>query len=311
VPQRLNVRSLSPQQKSDFVNTVLVLKSEGIYDEYVKLHSEAMMKPAGSNGRNFAHYGPIFLPWHREYLRRFEADIQKYGKNPSLTIPYWDWTEDALLPNPEQSPIWAEDFIGGNGDPQKGYNVQTGPFSANKWKVVNPDGSQGVLIRAFGIYRNIKTLPKIDDVSTVMKQTPYDVPKWDRDSTPGFRNYLEGWIGNPDGAGLHNRVHVWVNGTMSNGNSPADPVFFLHHANIDRIWASWQENHFTDLSKSYLPLDPIIDNGKTIRGHSINEYMFPWIENNPIKEGLRGGSVILKNVLDHRTLGYTYENYVH
>jgi tyrosinase len=311
VPQRLNVRSLSPQQKSDFVNTVLVLKSEGVYDEYVKLHSQAMMKPAGSNGRNFAHYGPIFLPWHREFLRRFEADIQKYGKNQSLTIPYWDWTEDALLPNPEQSPIWSEDFMGGNGDPQRGYNVQTGSFSANKWKIVKPDGSQGVLIRAFGLYRNIKTLPKIDDISTVMKQTPYDVPKWDIGSTPGFRNYLEGWIGNPGGAGLHNRVHLWVNGTMSNGNSPADPVFFLHHANIDRIWASWQEKHFSDVSKSYLPLDPIIDNGQTIKGHSINEYMFPWIENNPIKEGLRGGSVILESVLNHRTLGYTYENYVH
>jgi tyrosinase len=25
--------------------------------------------------------------------------------------------------------------------------------------------------------------------------------------------------------------------------SPADPVFFLHHANVDRIWSIWQSEH--------------------------------------------------------------------
>ena len=39
----------------------------------------------------------------------------------------------------------------------------------------------------------------------------------------------------------HNRVHMWVNGTMSSiPTAPADPLFWMHHAMIDRIWASWQ-----------------------------------------------------------------------
>ena len=307
---RLNARSLSGQQKKDFILAIMALKSEGIYDQYVKLHTEAMMRPAGSNGRNFAHYGPIFLPWHREFLRRFEFDLQKYGRNANVTIPYWDWTEDASMSNPEESPVWAEDFMGGNGDSEEGYVVQIGSFAAGRWKVVNEDGSDGVLIRSFGLIPQGRTLPIDDDVKAVMNQIPYDSPNWDPLSAPSFRNYLEGWIPNRQAVGLHNRVHVWVGGTMSNGNSPADPIFFLHHANIDRIWASWQEKHFRDQNESYLPLVPIEDNGSIIRGHSVNEYMFPWIENNPNSDGIRSGSVPINKVLNHRELDYNYEKYI-
>ncbi len=30
---------------------------------------------------------------------------------------------------------------------------------------------------------------------------------------------------------------------MATAASPTDPLFFLHHANIDRIWAEWQKAH--------------------------------------------------------------------
>jgi tyrosinase len=44
--------------------------------------------------------------------------------------------------------------------------------------------------------------------------------------------------------GPHGRVHNWCNGTMSSiTNSPVDPLFWLHHAMIDRIWAIWQAAH--------------------------------------------------------------------
>ena len=40
--------------------------------------------------------------------------------------------------------------------------------------------------------------------------------------------------------GIHGGVHIWVGGTMSDaGVSPADPVFWLHHANLDRLWWVW------------------------------------------------------------------------
>lgn len=30
---------------------------------------------------------------------------------------------------------------------------------------------------------------------------------------------------------------------MLPGTSPNDPVFFLHHCNVDRLWWQWQQNH--------------------------------------------------------------------
>ena len=41
--------------------------------------------------------------------------------------------------------------------------------------------------------------------------------------------------------GYHNVVHGWVGGTMNDITvSPADPIFWMHHAEIDRIWSAWQ-----------------------------------------------------------------------
>lgn len=44
--------------------------------------------------------------------------------------------------------------------------------------------------------------------------------------------------------GVHGAVHVWVGGTMSwIPTAPSDPIFWMHHANIDRLWAKWQASH--------------------------------------------------------------------
>jgi tyrosinase len=64
-------------------------------------------------------------------------------------------------------------------------------------------------------------------------------------------------------ATMHNVVHGWVGGSLSSGavrprirgtmllpTSPNDPVFFLHHANVDRLWAAWQAAH---TGKTYEP----------------------------------------------------------
>ncbi len=41
--------------------------------------------------------------------------------------------------------------------------------------------------------------------------------------------------------GVHNSGHVWVGGSMGGIlTAPTDPVFWMHHAEIDRIWAEWQ-----------------------------------------------------------------------
>jgi tyrosinase len=50
-----------------------------------------------------------------------------------------------------------------------------------------------------------------------------------------FQRTLEGAV--------HGSVHNAVGGTMAGPSSPGDPLFFLHHANIDRLWAEWQTTH--------------------------------------------------------------------
>ena len=42
---------------------------------------------------------------------------------------------------------------------------------------------------------------------------------------------------------IHDSVHVWVGGSMSAiPTAPADPLFWMHHANIDRLWHLWQNS---------------------------------------------------------------------
>ena len=84
----------------------------------------------------------------------------------------------------------------------------------------------------------------------------YDAKPWNRDTDPrySFRCALEGW-GRPDGArhhGAHNQVHLWIGGhgrsrghqlgTTTGAASPNDPVFWLIHANVDRLWTAWQSH---------------------------------------------------------------------
>jgi len=51
-------------------------------------------------------------------------------------------------------------------------------------------------------------------------------------------NFVDFWTGLE---GIHNGVHVWVGGSMGSiPTAPADPIFWMHHANIDRLWWQWQ-----------------------------------------------------------------------
>ena len=41
---------------------------------------------------------------------------------------------------------------------------------------------------------------------------------------------------------IHGPVHNAVGGDMATAHSPTDPLFFLHHGNIDRLWAKWEKS---------------------------------------------------------------------
>jgi hypothetical protein len=293
---RKNVKDLTPQEKQDFVNAVKALKANGKYNQYVKQHIDAMLKATPpsvpSSVRNAAHRGPAFLPWHREFLRRFEQDL--LSEVPGVALHYWDWASDAALGDPATAPVWGNDLMGGDGDASDNDYVKTGPFAydpsdPNSWTIADEDGNDtgDGLQREFGV--NVATLPTQAHVNAIQALTPYDASPWNT-SSGGYRNANEGWA-TVDGnfpPNTHNRVHVWVGGSMLPGTSPNDPVFFLHHCFVDKLWADWQAQH---PGEAYVP-DPT--ESADLDGHRLNDAMYPW-------------STTPADVLNHRDLGYMYD----
>jgi tyrosinase len=240
------------------------------------------MAGIGSMG-HMIHGNPTFLPWHRELLRRLELDLQRH--DPTVTIPYWDWSvEDSA-----HAALWQPDFLGGDGRASD-RRVMDGPFAydAGHWTLKYNEHPEPDLKRAFGI--DATALPSGADVAACLREAPYDAAPWDTTSRPSLRNRLEGWIDPPprQPVGMHDLVHVWVGGTMSYMSSPNDPVFFMHHANVDRIWAKWQLAH-QDLDYAPASGGPA--------GENRPDALEPW-----------GAPTTIASVLDHHALGYRYDD---
>jgi len=291
---RKNVKTLKDSEKKDLVDAITSLKRDGTYDQFVLTHNNAAMTPAPWGGdmedaqRSMAHSGPVFLPWHREFILRFEKALQSVV--PEIALPYWKWEDDAGLPNDHPGAVWSDDLVGGDGDPFDNCNVSSGPFSkSNNWNIVCGSGDKdGFLQRCFGkLQPGFQQLPDANDVSYAMGIGTYDQAPWSEASMGSFRNTLEGWIGiNKGPPELHNRVHCWVGGSMFPMTSPNDPVFFLHHSNVDRIWAEWQDKY---RNLPYMP------RSGGPNGHNLNDPMYPWNDHTP------------GDVLDCRKLGYSYD----
>ncbi|AXI79421.1 tyrosinase family protein [Peterkaempfera bronchialis] len=266
---RRNQAMLLPAEKQQFIQAVLELKRRGLYDQYTSVHAQAP--------ENY-HQMPRFLPWHRIFIARLEAGLRQVA-GAAITLPYWDWTVDR---DPSAS-IWSDIFMGGNGRTGDGM-VTSGPFAgADRWRCIDPDPSvPPYLRRQFGLNPNARALPTAADVDECLRHTPYDSPPWNGDSDPSFRNSLEGQIA----PFIHNIVHRWVGGSMDRPSAPNDPLFFLHHCNIDRIWAQWQQQHST---QGYRP------NGDGPPGQNPGDLMPPF-------DNVRVGAG-----LDHRQLGYVYD----
>jgi tyrosinase len=268
------------------------------YDLFVVWHHYAMdtFTPPTQGDRNAAHRGPVFLPWHRFMLELLEAQLQRILNDPDVGLPYWDWAADGAAPASRQpgSALWAEECMGGQGTP-----VRSGPFAfdpadPDSWRVRLAADVQGQLRQVNrGLRRAFATsapsLPTPADQATTLAFTGYDAAPWSTQSD-GFRNRVEGWRADPGPPGMHNRVHVWVGGDMLPSSSPNDPVFYLNHCNVDRIWAGWQQS---DPQPPYLPDQTA---GDDLRGHRIDDQMY----------SLLADPVTPRQVLHHSDL-YTYD----
>ena len=264
------------------------------WDDFVAVHAEAFHDPMQPGDITYpAHGGPSFLAWHRAFLLRMEEELREI--KPNVTIPYWDWTNCA------GDPDCFPDFLGGTG-------VAPAPFISVTWPVRYRDSEVPLAIpealsRAL---QPVANLPKTSDVNAVLNVLNFDSPGWNISSTNSFRNRLEGW----SPYGLHNKVHNWVGGSMISSTSPNDPIFFLHHANIDRIWCQWQETN--PLAYHHLPdgaFNPANDPsfvpaifGMAPEGHNVFDPMEPF-------GGMQPGNRPF-DMLNVAALGYEYDDTV-
>ncbi len=169
------------------------------------------------------HGNWYFLPWHRAYLVMIEQIIRDVTRDPSFALPYWDWTTDRSLPEHFTSPTY-------NGRPNALFEQR----------------------------RFMDTREEIPDefVGQTLFQQIYDESNFELFGTTRARgqNSTDArWIQARGNSGplerqAHDSVHGIVgssrdgqDGLMASSLSALDPIFWLHHCNIDRIWAVWNQ----------------------------------------------------------------------
>jgi tyrosinase len=169
-----------------------------------------------------------FLPWHRGYLYFFERIVRKLSGDDTFRLPYWAW--DRPGQNVLPAPFRAAKYMGTD-NPLFDATRKV----ANEGKPLRPRGSAGsfhddwiaargtsrfttsLAARSFGGIRRPKTALPAKPESTrshgVMESRAHDL------------------------------IHDAVGGDDGNMGDPRtaarDPIFWLHHANVDRLWNRW------------------------------------------------------------------------
>ncbi|KAL3078003.1 hypothetical protein niasHS_012945 [Heterodera schachtii] len=243
---RMEYRMLSDEQRDRFHSALLKLKhlynGSSEYDRLAFLHSGIDKMPS-------AHGGPTFPLWHREYLKRLEFGLRSI--DPSVALPYWDSSLDQGLPNPADSIIWTDKFMGSKND--SGYVIDG--FLAN-WITPDDKPVQRRLAPRNGDQGSLLTVHQVDTM----------INKAELDQIFAFTT-----DGNEDGTCQlfkesndlevleinHNNVHIWMGGHMEHvGTAPYDPIFFLHHTFIDYIWEQWRlrtQHSFSERETDFPP----------------------------------------------------------
>jgi len=206
------------------------------------------------------HGSPDFWAWHRMYLLFFERLCRKLTGESGFALPYWDYRSNPVLPEEFRAPV----------------GKTANPLWHERWSGYNKDV-------------NPEPLP--------VSQLRYDFLR-NRDFF-GAQRQSEG--------SPHGTVHVllgagpdWETATELDmtfvGRSARDPIFWLHHCEIDRLWQGWVSH-----------------------GHA-NPTMAGWLENQSTRPGgyafmdeLTGQLVAVRNrdILDSALVlgrsGYTYD----
>eukprot|EP01064_Diplonema_japonicum_P022801 TRINITY_DN32_c0_g1_i4.p1 TRINITY_DN32_c0_g1~~TRINITY_DN32_c0_g1_i4.p1 ORF type:complete len:572 (+),score=169.57 TRINITY_DN32_c0_g1_i4:89-1717(+) len=203
---------LSCTEREHFIEAVRTLHSENTtdYHDLSQLHR--------NNGR-YAHGTSAFLPWHRWFLVGYENALRSLPGFECMTVPYWDWERDDAEER-LSTPFRAKTF--GTPTGISGWRDCVTEGVAAGWTASDRE----CLGRSWGGSSGFAGAMEMSAIIT---------------SNAEFRDFRPALEGNP-----HAAPHIFIGGEMGSYLSPDDPLFFVHHANVDRIWALWQDYHGYD-----------------------------------------------------------------
>lgn len=160
-----------------------------------------------------AHYSGLedyFLPWHRMYVYFLERIVRTVSGVKTFTLPYWNYSvtgaNHGVIPPQFRLP----------NDPVFKYL-----YVQKRNTTPNVNGGQAIDAFDPGAL-----------ALTALNQCAYS----NAGAVTGFCQTLD--------FGLHGNVHVDTGATQNMGAVPwaaGDPIFWMHHSNIDRLWASWNK----------------------------------------------------------------------
>ncbi|KAK4670793.1 hypothetical protein QC764_603730 [Podospora pseudoanserina] len=229
------------------------------FDDFVAVHIN----------QTFSIHGTAnFLSWHRYFTYAFEQALRSEC-NYNGYHPYWNWGKYAH--NPLNSPVFdgSSTSMSGNGEyvphnctdglptglncipPGSGGGcVTTGPFanmSVNLGPIAPTLAAPGVVPASSLFAYNPRCLRR-DISSWVSSNWTTDFESYDLISNYtdilSFQNRMQGDFATGF-YGVHTGGHFTIGGDPGGDlfASPGEPAFYLHHAQIDRVWWIWQNLH--------------------------------------------------------------------
>jgi tyrosinase len=169
------------------------------------------------------------LPWHRGYVLALEEEVRAAivaaGGPKDWALPYWNYFRDPAIP-PAFAQVWMPDGrpnplhvrarFGPAGDGV--VRIPAGKINAAAMRLVSFTGTPNASPGFGGLDTGFS---HSGAVSGALESQPHNVVH----DLIGGRGVLDGKL---------------VGGVMADPRTAGlDPVFWLHHANIDRMWAAW------------------------------------------------------------------------
>ena len=248
---RKNANTITEQEMEDFLYAFAELSKQKTKGEYET--GDFTKKPVGLldelimmhtlDASDEIHRRTSFHPWHRVFQMHLEREIQK--NHPHVTIPYWKFDEQAER-------VFTEKFIGKtektnipvpnpNPKPHPSSSLHYGELQTPKFDAANPLYTYaqhvlwgGALRRAYRD-KNPASEPPGPNLLSEKDIICHD-NKYAEDRFSYWSDYEE--------RNSHNQAHAIFTGNVVDvGKDPMDPLFFMMHGNVDRLWALWQHEY--------------------------------------------------------------------